>query len=238
MYVLLFIFCAFQIFGIFMMSLNEDAMAAAGIHIRSLNASEFIQLVLSQPPSWMLLYIMVFTIYFYMSEFISGYYKNYITLQRARLYSVLSKIIIQAFFTLFMLATLLVADFIGRSVFLETTAIGDFGYFLKLLFTQFLLQWAFSILILCIAMLTKRLLPSMIIGFIFVLNISGMLASGLENMLFDKTYISDFLLINTITNPTDFRDNQAWMIALVIAVTCIGIFSTLAATYKWREDLK
>ena len=116
MYVLLLIFSAFQMFGVFMHSMYEEPIAAGGIQAGEMNASEFIQFVLSQPPSWMLLYITVFTIYFYMSEQNAGYYKNYITMKNARLHSVLSKILIQASFTMLMFVTLLISDFkIGRA---------------------------------------------------------------------------------------------------------------------------
>src|SRR5690625_2891066 len=100
MYILLMVFMAFQLFGIFMMKQYEPSMEQGGISIGSMNESEFIQLMLSQTPPWVLMYIMVFSVYFYMSEYHAGFYKNYISMHRARIYSVISKTIIQGLFTL------------------------------------------------------------------------------------------------------------------------------------------
>ncbi|MFD1904727.1 hypothetical protein ACFSQ7_12740 [Paenibacillus rhizoplanae] len=66
--------------------------------LSSLTESEFIQYTISQPPSWMLIYIAVFTIYFYMSEWNSGFSKNYISMRQARSHSVFSKMTILALF--------------------------------------------------------------------------------------------------------------------------------------------
>ncbi|MFD1173981.1 hypothetical protein [Oceanobacillus picturae] len=238
MYLLLLIYSAFQIFGVFMMSLYEEPMAETGTMISEMNASEFIQSVLSQTPSWMLLYIMVFTIYFYISELNSGYYKNYITMKHARIHSVVSKIIMQAFFTLLMLATLIISDFIGRSLFLDNSSIGDLGFFMKLLSSQFLLQWSFSVLILCVAIITKKMLVSLIVGFVFALNIFGMILSSLESVLFDKAYVTDYLLVNTIMRIKDFNDLNELIVVLSIGLGSLIIFITIATTYKLKEDLK
>jgi len=238
MYVLLLVFCAFQTFGTFMMSEYEQPMAENGIQVSAMNASEFIQFVLSQPPSWMLMYITVFTIYFYMSEQNSGFYKNYITMKNARVHSVLSKMLIQAVFTLLMFVTLLISDFIGRTLFFETSTIGDFGYFMKLLIGQFLLQWSYSILILCVSIITKNILVSISIGIVFVLNIFGMLLSSLESLLFDDTYISDYLLVNTIAQIRDFGHLNEVVHVGSVAVVSILIFTAIAISYKVNEDLK
>ncbi|MFA1821891.1 hypothetical protein ACDX78_17200 [Virgibacillus oceani] len=238
MYVLLLIFCAFQIFETFMMSVYEEPMAEGGIQASAMNASEYIQLVLSQPPSWMLLYITVFTVYFYISEQNAGFYKNYITMKNARVYSVLSKILIQAVFTLFMFVTLLASDFIGRSLFFENSIIGDPGFFVKLLLGQFLLQWSYSVLILCVSIITKSMLVSISIGIVFVLNVIGMIVSSLETLIFDNTYVSDYLLVNTITQIRDFVNwNEVIHVGSVGVVSFI-IFTAIAINYKRKEDLK
>lgn len=238
MYVLLLIFCAFQIFGTYMMSVYEQPMAESGIQPGAMNASEYIQYVLSQSPSWMLLYIMVFTVYFYMSEQNAGFYKNYTTMKHARSHSVFSKILIQGVFTLFMFLTLLVADFIGRSLFFENSAIGDLGYFMSLLSGQFLLQWSFSILILCASVITKNMLISISIGIVFVLNVIGMILSSLESLLLDNTFASDYLLVNTITQIKDFADLADLIHVGSVAVVSIIIFTVIAIHFKSKEDLK
>jgi len=238
MYVLLLIFSAFQIFGIFMFSMYEEPIAEGGIQVSAMNASEFIQLVLSQPPSWMLLYITVFTVYFYMSEHNAGFYKNYMTMKNARVHSVLSKILIQAVFTLFMFVTLLASDFVGRSLFFENSTVGDPGFFMKLLIGQFLLQWSYSVLILCVSIITKSMLVSISIGIVLVLNVVGMVVSGLETLLFDRTFASDYLLVNTITHIRDFDNVNEVIHVRSVAVVSIAIFTAIAIKYKQKEDLK
>lgn len=237
-FLLLLIFSAFQIFGTFMMSVYEQPIAEGGIEVGLMNASEFIQFTLSQPPTWVLMYITVFTIYFYMSEQSSGFYKNYMTMKNARIYSVLSKIFIQAIFTLFMFVALVISDFIARALFFDTSTVGDFSGFITLLLSQFLLHWSFSILILCISIITKNMLVSISIGIILVLNVPGMIISSLESLLFDSIFISDYLLVNTIIKIKDF-DNLSEVIHVgSVAFICILIFTIITIRFKLKEDLK
>lgn len=238
MYLLLLIFGAFQIFATFMMSQYSDPMSGSGTDAAMMNASEFIQYVLAQPPSWMLLYIAVFTVYFYMSEQNAGYYKNYITIKNARIYSIGSKIIIQAGFTLLMFIVLLASDFTSRSLFFSNSEIGNLDYFLKLLIGQFLLQWAFSILILLVTIITKKMLVSVSIAIVLALNVIGMIFSSLEILLFDDTYLSDYLIVNTITQNRNFGHWAEVFHVGLVAVLAILIFTGIAIRYKQREDLK
>ncbi|WP_062051662.1 ABC transporter permease [Bacillus sp. JCM 19034] len=145
MYILLLLFIGFQIFGVFMMKQYEEPIEHGGISVSTMNESQFLQLMLSQPPSWLLLYITVFTVYFYMSEYQSGFYKNYLSLKNARIYSVISKIMIIGAFTLLMFVAMIISDLIGRSLFFHHAAIGDLSYFVNLLIGQFLLHWAFAL---------------------------------------------------------------------------------------------
>jgi ABC-2 type transport system permease protein len=173
-----------------------------------------------------------------MSEQNAGYYKNYITMKNARTHSVLSKILIQAIFTLFMFMTLLASDFIGRSLFFENSTVGDPGFFVKLLLGQFLLQWSYSVLILCVSIITKSMLASISIGIVFVLNVIGMIASSLETLLFDNTYVSEYLLVNTITQIRDFGNWDEMLHVGSVGVVSIVLFTAIAINYKRKEDLK
>src|SRR5699024_12210520 len=114
------------------------------------NESQFIQIILAQTPSWILMYITVFTVYFYMSEYSSGFYKNYISMHNARIYSVFSKIVIMGLFTLFMFLVMVIFDLIGRAIFFNNELIINLGVFANLLVSQFLLYLAFSLVILFI----------------------------------------------------------------------------------------
>ncbi|NQX44616.1 ABC transporter permease [Paenibacillus tritici] len=235
MYLLLLLFCAFQIFGIFMMKKYEQPVEGA-IPVSRLTESEFIQYNISQPPSWMLIYIAVFTIYFYMSEFNSGFHKNYISMRNARLHSVCSKLIILAIFVAMMFLTMLIADGAGRRLFFDHTALGDLATLITLLIGQFLLHWAFSILILCIAMIAKNLLISLSAGFILALNVIGMVLAALEAQL-TGIHLSKYLLINTLVRVKDFNSTADIVHTFGVAAAAILLFGILAVRYKLKEDL-
>ncbi|ETT58954.1 hypothetical protein C173_29826 [Paenibacillus sp. FSL R7-277] len=235
MYLLLLLFCAFQIFGIYMMKQYEQPVEGRPL-LSSLTESEFIQLVISQPPSWMLIYIAVFTIYFYMSEWNSGFHKNYISMRQARIHSVFSKMAILALFVAMLFLILLIADGIGRRLFMGQTDLGDLGMLITLLVGQFLLHWAFSLVVLCIAMMTKNLLISLSAGFVLALNVIGMVLGALENQ-FTGTHLTQYLLINTLVRVKDLGSTAELIHTFGVAVAAILILSYLAVRYKIREDL-
>lgn len=236
MYILLAVFMAFQIFGVFMMKQYEEPVQ--GVMLPSaMNESEFIQSLLAQTPSWVMMYIMVFSVYFYMSEHNAGFYKNYIAMEHARSYGMLSKIFVLGLFTLLMFVVLLIADFIGRPIFFDNAALGDPGYFAKLIIGQFLLHWAFAVVILCITMLLKNLVASFIIGLVLVLNVIGMALGFLESLLWDLE-LSGFLLVNTIVTVRDFNETQTVTYVYGVALVVLFLASFIAIRFKMKEDLK
>lgn len=236
MYILLVVFMAFQVFGIFMSKQYEQPVEGQML-ISSMNESQFIQFMLSQTPSWVMIYITVFSVYFYMSEYNSGFYKNYISMQNARTYSVISKIIVVGQFTLLMFIVMIIADLIGRGIFFNNHTIGDAGYFIKLLFVQFLLHWAFSIVILCITMIIKSMIASLVIGFVLLLNVFGMVVGALEALV-GNTNLSSYFLVNTIANIKDFNHANDVIHVLIVAIIYILLFSFIAVRYKMKEDLR
>ncbi|GGD72869.1 ABC transporter permease [Paenibacillus nasutitermitis] len=237
LYVLLLIFFAFQTFGIYMLKKYEQPGESGGMPISSMNESQFIQVMMSQTPLWMLIYIAVFSVYFYMSEHNSGFYKNYISMKNARKYSVISKILISGLFTLLMFIVMIVADMIGRSIFFNNVTIGDSIYFAKLLIGQFLLHWAFSIVILCISIISKSLIASIVIGFVLSLNVFGMIVTVLESII-DDVHLSSFLIVNTILSARDFDNINDLVHVASVSIVFILIFSFIAIRYKIKEDLK
>lgn len=236
MYILLAVFMAFQVFGIFMMKQYEEPVPGALLP-SVMNESEFIQALLAQTPSWLMMYIMVFTVYFYMSEHNAGFYKNYISMERARSYGMLSKILVLGLFTLLMFVVLLIADFIGRPIFFNNAELGDPRYFVKLIIGQFLLHWAFAVVILCITMLFKNMVASFIIGLVLVLNVIGMGLKLLESLLWDLE-LSRFLLVNTIVTVRDFNEMQTVIHVYSVALVVLLLASFIAIRYKMKEDLK
>lgn len=236
MYLLLLLFCAFQIFGIYMMKQYAQPVEEGGVQIANLMEIDFIQYTISQPPSWMLIYIAVFTIYFYMSEWNSGFSKNYISMRQARVHSVFSKMAILALFVAIMFLTLLIADGIGRRLFWDQTDLGDPGTLIILLAGQFLLHWAFSLLILCIAMVTRNLLISLSASIVLALNVIGMVLGALEN-LFTDIHLTKYLLINTLVRVKDLGSTADLIHMFGVAVAAILFLSYFAVRYKIREDL-
>lgn len=236
MYILLLIFSAFQVFAIFMMRQYEQPVEQGEVLVSAMNESQFIQLVLAQTPSWVLMYIAVFSVYFYMSEYNAGFYKNYISMKNARIYSVISKILILALFTLLMFITMIISDLIGRTIFFNHADIGDVGYFIKLLIGQFLLHWAFSIVILCISIFSKKLMTSLVVGVALALNILGMVVGALDALV-DKINVSQYLLVNTIVSIKDFNQMNDVVHVASVAVIFILLFSFIAIRYKMKEDM-
>lgn len=224
MYILLVIFIAFQIFGIFMLKQYEQPMEQGGQLVSRMNESQFIQLMLAQTPSWVLMYVTVFSVYFYMSEYSAGFFKNYISMNRARVYSILSKIVILGLFTLMMFVTMVIADLIGRALFFQYTAIGDLSYFMTLLAGQFLLHWAFSVVILFITMVVKNMIPSIVVGVLLVLNVLGTSLHALETLV-GVTDFSSYLLVNTITTQKDFHSAHDILHVAVVGVAFLLLFS-------------
>lgn len=236
MYILLLVYAFFQMFGIFMMAQYGQDMAEGGVNFNEMNAGEFVQYVLAQTPSWVMLYIVVFTIYFYMSEYNAGFYKNYMTIKGARIYSVWSKLIIQGIFTLYIFIVMVGSDWIGRSVFLDQVSFGSWLYFGKVIGGQLLLHWAFSIVMLCVVMLVRSMIASLIIGLVLALNVLGLIVGALESLI-GTLEVSKYWLVNTIMMPLDYDHLEHLIHVVAVALISIAIFTFIALKYKLKEDL-
>lgn len=224
---------AFQIFGTFMQKQYEQPE----LPVSSLNGSAYIQIVLAQAPLWILIYIAVFTVYFYMSEYNSGFYKNYLSLPNARRNTVFSKIIILGLFTGLMFISLMIADLIGRGLFFNNTSIGDWGYFSRLIMGQFLLHWAAAVLVLCMTIMIKNTITCIIIGILLSLNVFGMIIGSIEALISD-TDLASYLLINTAMTIKDFAKLSDVSHVIAVGLVYLLGFGAVAFFYKQREDLK
>lgn len=109
-------------------------------------------------------------------------------------------------------------------------------YLIKLLLSQFMLHWAFSILILYIVMVVKNVLVSLTAGFVLALNVAGIALSALESLV-NGPHLSQYLLMNTIVRVKDFNSISDIIHTAAVAVIVILVFSFLAVRYKLREDL-
>lgn len=236
MYILLAIYFAFQMFGTFMFTQFDTVSPFNNLMVSELNQSQYMQMILSQSPSWVMLYIGIFTVSFYMSEYNHGFYKNYISMENARVQSIISKILVLGLFTLIMFAAMVLSDFISRAIFFDSTELGSIDYFIKVLVGQFLLHWAFVVVILALTVVIRRMIPGIIIVLVLGLNIIGSLLRVLESLIHDGDFAS-FLLVNTIVTIRDFNDTGELIHVLVAAVVYFIVFAAIAIRFKIKEDL-
>lgn len=234
---LLVLFFGFHTFGIFMMKQYAAGPAGMGPGIGEMNESQFFQYTMSYAPSWVLLYLTVFSVYFYMSEYQSGFYKNYISLKNARIYSVLSKILILGLFTCLLLIVVVGSDIAGRFLFLDNGSLGSLVELVKALAGQFLLHWAFAVLILFVAILVKSQIAGLIVGLVLALNVVGMSVSALESLA-GWTGISRYLLVQTIVTLKDYSKPGELVHSLLVASVFLLVFAFVAVRRKLREDLR
>ena len=236
MYILIFIYAAFQVFGTFMFTQFEAVTPFNGRLVEDLDQGQFMQMVLAQSPSWVMLYIGIFTVSFYMSEYSNGFYKNYIATERARIHSVTSKILVLGLFTLIMFSSMLLADYISRAIFFGNTNIGDIQSFIKIVLGQFLLHWAFVVVMLCITILVRRLIAGIIIAVVLGLNVLGSLVRALESLIHDGDFAS-YLLVNSIMTIRDFNEPGELIHVLIVAAIYFIVFAIIAIRFKIKEDL-
>ena len=233
---LLLIYCLFHVFGIFMMDQYPTA-SVNGLALSEMNEWQFLQHTLALAPSWALIYLSVFTVYFYMSEYNAGFYKNYISMRRARLYSVLSKLSVQGLFTLALLGAVVFSDVVGRFWFFDNATFGDLGLFLRVLGIQLLLHWAFSALILVVVMLTRQVLTSVIIGIVFAFNLPGILLSVVESLI-GLPPVSSYLLIHEIVTYKDYADLGHTLQAVLVGAVSLLLLTAISLYMKSKEDLR
>jgi ABC-2 type transport system permease protein len=240
---LLAVFFAFQLFGIFMMSRYADNYSAgAGLRPGSLSASEFFQYMLAQPPSWMLLYVAVFTVHYTWSERSAGFYKNYISMRHARVSSVLAKALLLALFTLLLFVAAVAANALGRLLFFENAPTGELGQYALLLLLQFLLHWAFAVMMLFVALAARSLIAGLIIGLLLALNLVGYSLSALAALLLgeDGAGIASWWLVNRIVHPLELgQAGGADMLEpAIVALLFLLLFGAAGAVFRQREDLR
>ncbi|HJE20296.1 MAG TPA: ABC transporter permease [Aliicoccus persicus] len=236
MYILLVVFMAFQMFGAFMNAQFETISPISGQNVVDITQSEYMQMILAQSPSWVMLYIGIFTVSFYMSEYNNGFHKNFISMENARVHTVIAKLLVLGMFTLLMFVIMIFTDFVGRAIFFENTNIGDPLNFIKIIVGQFLLHWAFVAVVLCITMIVRRMVANIVITVLLALNVIGMLLSALESLIHDGS-ITSYLLINTITSPMDYNNTGDFLHVIIVALVYFAVATAIAVRFKQKEDL-
>lgn len=233
--VLLVVYVGFHLLGIFMQ--KQYPVTVNGLALGDMTEAQFLPYILAGTPSWPLIYLTVFTVFFYMSEYNAGFYKNYIAMRRARIYSVISKMAVQACFTLVLLLTVLLTDLLGRYLFFGSTAFGSPLVVLQVLLVKGLLHWAFTIVVLLLSIVFKSVLTAVVAGMVLSFNLLGMALGALESLT-GLPAVSSYLLVNQIAGGGGFGMGGPALREVLVGIGFALLFGLAAVRVKMKEDLR
>lgn len=186
------------------------------------------------------LFIIIFTVLFSMADINSGFIKSIGGQVKGRGVLIVSKMVAIAIFT----AIVIIADFLTQliavNIFFDDAAVGSASEIVRLLSSQFVLNFALAILMMAIAIIIKNNVVSMIIGVCMCTGIFELIFMGI-NYLMDKIGFSDFdinniLITGKIQNVTIGADTADIGYALLTAAIYIAV-SVLAVynVFKHRD---
>lgn len=186
------------------------------------------------------LFIIIFTVLFSMADINSGFIKSIGGQVKGRGVLIVSKMVAIAIFT----AIVIIADFLTQliavNIFFDDAAVGSASEIVRLLSSQFVLNFALAVLMMAIAMIIKNNVVSMIIGVCMCTGIFELIFMGI-NYLMDKIGFSDFdinniLITGKIQNVTIGADASDIGYALLAAAIYIAV-SVLAVynVFKHRD---
>lgn len=186
------------------------------------------------------LFIIIFTVLFSMADINSGFIKSIGGQVKGRGVLIVSKMVAIAIFT----AIVIIADFLTQliavNIFFDDAAVGSASEIVRLLSSQFVLNFALAVLMMAIAMIIKNNVVSMIIGVCMCTGIFELIFMGI-NYLMDKIGFSDFdinniLITGKIQNVTIGADAADIGYALLTAAIYIAV-SVLAVynVFKHRD---
>lgn len=186
------------------------------------------------------LFIIIFTVLFSMADINSEFIKSIGGQVKSRGVLIVSKMVAIAIFT----AIVIIADFLTQliavNIFFDDAAVGSASEIVRLLSSQFVLNFALAVLMMAIAMIIKNNVVSMIIGVCMCTGIFELIFMGI-NYLMDKIGFSDFdinniLITGKIQNVTIGADAADIGYALLTAAIYIAV-SVLAVynVFKHRD---
>ncbi len=186
------------------------------------------------------LFIIIFTVLFSMADINSGFIKSIGGQVKGRGVLIVSKMVAIAIFT----AIVIIADFLTQliavNIFFDDAAVGSASEIVRLLSSQFVLNFALAVLMMAIAMIIKNNVVSMIIGVCMCTGIFELIFMGI-NYLMDKIGFNDFdinniLITGKIQNVTIGADASDIGYALLAAAIYIAV-SVLAVynVFKHRD---
>lgn len=186
------------------------------------------------------LFIIIFTVLFSMADINSGFIKSIGGQVKGRGVLIASKMVAIAIFT----AIVIIADFLTQliavNIFFDDAVVGSASEIVRLLSSQFVLNFALAVLMMAIAMIIKNNVVSMIIGVCMCTGIFELIFMGI-NYLMDKIGFNDFdinniLITGKIQNVTIGADASDIGYALLTAAIYIAV-SVLAVynVFKHRD---
>lgn len=186
------------------------------------------------------LFIIIFTVLFSMADINSGFIKSIGGQVKGRGVLIVSKIAAIAIFTAIVIIADFLTELIAVNIFFDDAVVGSASEIVRLLSSQFVLNFALAILMMAIAIIIKNNVVSMIIGVCMCTGIFELIFMGI-NYLMDKIGFSDFdinniLITGKIQNVTIGADAAYIGYALLTAAIYIAV-SVLAVynVFKRRD---
>ena len=186
------------------------------------------------------LFIIIFTVLFSMADINSGFIKSIGGQVKGRGVLIVSKMAAIAIFTAIVIIADFLTELIAVNIFFDDAVVGSASEIVRLLSSQFVLNFALAILMMAIAIIIKNNVVSMIIGVCMCSGIFELIFMGI-NYLMDKIGFSDFdinniLITGKIQNVT-IGANAADIgyalltAAIYIAVSVLAVYSV----FKHRD---
>ena len=186
------------------------------------------------------LFIIIFTVLFSMADINSGFIKSIGGQVKGRGVLIVSKMAAIAIFTAIVIIADFLTELIAVNIFFDDAVVGSASEIVRLLSSQFVLNFALAILMMAIAIIIKNNVVSMIIGVCMCSGIFELIFMGI-NYLMDKIGFSDFdinniLITGKIQNVTIGAEAADIGYALLTAAMYIAV-SVLAVynVFKHRD---
>lgn len=173
------------------------------------------------------LFIIIFTVLFSMADINSGFIKSIGGQVKGRGVLIVSKMVAIAIFTAIVIIADFLTELIAVNIFFDDAVVGSASEIVRLLSSQFVLNFALAVLMMAIAIIIKNNVVSMIIGVCMCSGIFELIFMGI-NYLMDKIGFDDFdinniLITGKIQNVTIGADAADIGYALLTAAIYIAV---------------
>lgn len=173
------------------------------------------------------LFIIIFTVLFSMADINSEFIKSIGGQVKSRGVLIVSKMAAIAIFTAIVIIADFLTELIAVNIFFDDAVVGSASEIVRLLSSQFVLNFALAVLMMAIAIIIKNNVVSMIIGVCMCTGIFELIFMGI-NYLMDKIGFSDFdinniLITGKIQNVTIGADASDIGYALLAAAIYIAV---------------